>query len=196
MNKPDIQSTLEPVINAFKQADIPYYIGGSIASSAYGIARATLDVDIIAKIETGDVSFLAKTLKGLYYLDENAIRDAIKNKSSFNLIHLETLFKVDIFIVKNQEYDLKALERKRKDTLHDEYDSVAFYLASCEDIVISKLTWFRNGGEVSERQWLDVVGIIKVQGENLDKEYLHYWSKQLELSELLNKAINEAQENH
>jgi len=191
MKTPDILVALKPVINIFEKLSIPYYIGGSIASSIYGIARATMDIDIVAKIEIHHIPGLKQHLKNDYYIDEDMIMEAIRNKSSFNLIHLETVLKIDVFIYKDESYQRHALQRKLKDTLEDNSDT-SFFFSSPEDIIINKLIWYKMGGEVSDRQWLDVIGVIKVQGDSLDKNYLKDWSQKLQILKLLNKAFNES----
>jgi hypothetical protein len=119
------------------------------------------------------------------------IAEAIRTNSSFNLIHLETMIKIDVFIHKDEPYSLEALQRIRKDTLEDTAN-LEFYFSSPEDIIISKLQWYKIGDLVSERQWLDVIGVIKVQGDSLDKKYLKGWSKKLGLSSLLKEAFDAA----
>ncbi len=102
------------------------------------------------------------------------------------------MLKIDVFIHKNESYQNKVLERKMKDTFEEGEQSTAFYFSSPEDIIINKLQWYEMGGKVSERQWLDVTGVIKVQGNLLDKKYLQDWSTKLELLGLLEKAYMDA----
>lgn len=192
MKNPDVLAAIEPVIKAFEKLGVLYYIGGSVASSAYGIARATLDVDLVSDLKPHHVLPLVEMLESAYYIDEEMILDAIHRRSSFNLIHLDTMLKVDIFIVKDRLYHREALRRKRKDTLDEEQGAAEFYLASPEDIILNKLEWFRMGGNVSERQWLDVLGVLKVQEDLLDMEYLRHWAAELRLTDLLKQAIREA----
>lgn len=192
MKKPDILAALDPVVKVFEKIGISYYLGGSVASSAYGIARATLDVDLVADLSAQHVNPLTEMLKSDYYIDKEMILDAIKRRSSFNLIHLETMLKVDIFIIKDRPYDGVAFQRKRKDTLDEEQGAAEFYFASPEDIILNKLEWFQMGGKVSERQWHDVLGIMKVQSELMDKEYLRHWAKKLGISDLLEQAFRDA----
>lgn len=192
MKKPDILAALDPVVKAFEKIGVSYYLGGSVASSAYGIARATLDVDLVADLSVQHVNSLTEMLKSDYYIDKEMILDAIKRHSSFNLIHLETMLKVDIFIIKDRPYDGVAFQRKRKDTLDEEQGAAEFYFASPEDIILNKLEWFQMGGKVSERQWHDVLGIMKVQRELMDKEYLRRWATELGISDLLEQAFLDA----
>jgi len=191
MKKPDIIVALDMVIECFEKLAITYYIGGSVASSAYGIARATMDVDLVADVEVRQVNRLVKALEANYYIDDEMVRDAIRKRTSFNLIHLETMIKIDIFVVKNQPYDSNALTRRQPDTL-DEESSRMFYLSSPEDIILNKLQWYQKGGRVSEQQWKDVLGVLKVQGNKLDLEYLKYWAPRLNVSDLLNRSFDDA----
>lgn len=191
MKKPDIIVALDMVIGCFEKLGIAYYIGGSVASSAYGIARATMDVDLVANVEIRQVNRLVKALETDYYINAEMIRDAIHRRSSFNVIHLDTMIKIDVFIVKDQPYDSEAFTRRQPDTL-DEESSRKFYLSSPEDVVLSKLQWYQAGGRVSEQQWKDILGVLKVQSGKLDLEYLKYWASKLNLSELLNRSFDDA----
>ncbi len=191
MKKPDIIVALDMVIGCFEKLSIAYYIGGSVASSAYGIARATMDVDLVANVEIRQVNRLVEALETDYYIDAEMIKDAIHRRTSFNLIHLETMIKIDVFIVKDQPYDSKALTRRLSDTL-DEESSRKFYLSSPEDIILNKLQWYQRGGGVSQQQYKDVLGVLKVQADKLDLEYLKYWASRLNLSDLLSRSFDDA----
>ena len=191
MKKPDIIVALDMVIGCFEELEIAYYIGGSVASSAYGIARATMDVDLVANVEIHHVKRLVKALEKDYYIDAEMIRDAIGRSASFNLIHLATMLKIDVFIVKDQPYDSEALTRRQPDTL-DEESSRKFYLSSPEDIILNKLQWYQSSGGVSQQQWKDVLGVLKVQADKLDLEYLKSWASKLNLSDLLNRSFDDA----
>jgi len=191
MNKPDIIAALDTVIGCFEKFAIAYYIGGSVASSAYGIARATMDVDLVASVEMRQVDSLVKALEKDYYIDAGMVRDAIHRSTSFHLIHLETVIKIDVFILKEQPYDSEAFARRQPDTL-DEESSRKFYLSSPEDIILNKLQWYQKGGGISEQQWRDILGVLKVQADKLDIEYLKYWASRLNLSGLLNRSFDDA----
>lgn len=191
MNKSDIATILEPVVKTFEELGVLYYVGGSVASSAYGIARATLDVDLVSNLQSYQVNLLVEKLKPAYFIDSEMIYDAIKTRSSFNIIHLDSMMKIDVFILIDKPYPQKAFERKRIDTLDDEADSIKMYLCSPEDIILNKLEWYKAGNQVSERQWLDVLGVIKVQGDSLELEYMKRWAKELDVLDLLEKALIE-----
>ncbi|MEO8210992.1 MAG: hypothetical protein ABI840_10555 [bacterium] len=191
MNKSEITLAIEPLIQTFEEIGISYYICGSIASSAFGISRTTQDIDFVSDISKASVEIFVEKLRDKYFIDADMIKDAIDTKTSFNLIHLETMMKIDIFILKDSLFHMKTNERKFKDKLDENENSIEIYLCSAEDIILSKLVWYVSGNEISERQWLDVIGVIKVQQQNLDLEYLNYWSKELNVERLLRKAFLE-----
>jgi len=193
MQNLEILSALQPVVHVLEKFSIPYYIGGSIASSIYGMARATMDIDIVADVKLHHISSLQQELEKTYYIDQEMIKNAIHNSSSFNLIHLETVVKIDVFIFQDIPYQRSALDRKIKDTLEEDNIKTEFYFSSPEDIIISKLSWYELGGKVSERQWLDVLGVIKIQGDSLDKNYLQVWTKKLGIFELLKNAFDDTE---
>ena len=190
MSHPDIYAAIEPVLSIFEKLDIPYYIGGSVASSALGVARTTIDIDLVADVHREHIETLIQALHDEYYIDAGMIADAIERRSSFNLIHFATMLKVDVFIPKQSAYAREAFARKRLDKLAEESDD-EYYIATAEDVILNKLDWYRMGGEVSERQWGDLVGVLKVQGEAIDMDYLRHWAAQLDLMALLERALRE-----
>jgi len=191
MNLPDVFEVTLKVIKVFEKLNIAYYIGGSLASSAFGIPRTTIDTDIVADIKPGQVSSLEELLKKEFYIDAAMVHDAIRYRSSFNIIHSEMLFKVDIFILKERPFDCQALSRRIQKAVSADTSQKIFF-ASPEDVILSKLEWYKMSGEVSDRQWNDILGILKVQGTQLDIQYLNKWAGDLNVSHLLKKAIDEA----
>ena len=191
MKLPDIIEVTLKVVKVFEELGIAYHIGGSLASSAFGIARSTLDVDIVADIKPEQASDISENLRGEFYVDPEMIINAIQKESSFNLIHLETLFKVDIFPLKNHPFDQQAFQRRLQKAISEETSQQLFF-ATPEDIILHKLVWYKTGEEVSDRQWIDIQGVLKVQGDQLDMAYLNHWAKELGVSELLKKAIDES----
>lgn len=184
MNPPDLLNALKPVIQALQTLGIEYYIGGSVASSSYGMPRTTMDVDMVSNLTTTHISDFLTLIQPTHYTSESMIREAIRRKSSFNLIHLETMIKVDIFILKPRSYDQQAFQRKIQGTLESD-DSTSVFLGSPEDILLSKLEWYHLGNRTSERQWNDIMGIVEVQKNRLDLEYLKNWAGVLKVEDLL-----------
>ena len=190
MNSPDIIDALIPLIHTLEKLNIAYYIGGSIASSAYGAFRATRDVDMVFHIKPQHVDALVRELESDYYIDKEMILDAIHRQASFNIIHLKTMFKIDGFVLKQRSYDQQAFQRKRKDYLSEEM-AFSIFLASPEDTILSKLEWYKAGNLVSDRQWQDILGVMRVQKDRLDIAYLKKWGEQLGILDLLEKAFLE-----
>jgi hypothetical protein len=192
MSAGNIFEAMDAVIQAFEDLGIRYQIGGSVASSAYGIARATLDVDLVADLHENQIHSFIDLIHDSYYVDDDRVRDAVARRSSFNIIHLESMIKVDVFILKPHPYDQAAFARARVEKLEEGESNRQHYLASPEDVILNKLDWYRQGGRVSERQWNDVLGVLKVQQSSLDQKYLRRWAKELDLVDLLSRALADA----
>lgn len=184
----EIFDALIPVIDALESLRVSYYVTGSLASSAHGIARATLDIDLVAALAPQHVSPLVTQLESDYYVDRERVSKAVESRSSFNLIHLVTMLKVDVFVPKSRAFDRAAMSRVQAAVLAEGLEREKFFLASPEDLILSKLEWYRTGGEVSDRQWQDVLGILRVQEEKLDWDYLKKWADELKVADLLERA--------
>lgn len=192
MIPPDIIEVTRKVVQVFEKLGIRYHVGGSLASSSYGVARSTLDVDIVADVKAEQAEKIYGLLKEEFYVGARMIQDAVRHRSSFNLIHLETMFKVDVFLLKDRPFDREAFARRVEKRVSSENPQKRLFFASPEDTVLNKLEWYKKGDEVSERQWNDILGILKVQAGELDRDYLKKWAEKLGLSNLLNKAFDEA----
>ena len=178
------------VCQVFEELGIRYVIGGSLASALHGNSRSTYDSDMVADIQARHVPELMESLQGEFYFSEPAIYEAIQRRSSFNLIHLRALFKVDVFVPKDRPFDLAQLARGRAQIISDDSERMAS-VASPEDIILAKLEWYRLGGESSGRQWDDVLGVLRVQGGRLDQRYLQEMAAELGVTDLLERAISE-----
>lgn len=187
----DLREALAPLADALEALQVDYRVGGSVASSALGVGRSTLDIDVVADLPLAQVDALVGRLGEAYYVDADMIRDAIRRRASFNVIHLATMMKVDVFILKARPFDREAFTRVTRSPL-DEHDARAFPLTTAEDIVLHKLEWYRLGGGVSGRQWEDVLGVLRVQGAALDRDYLGRWARELAVDDLLERAFAEA----
>ena len=170
---------------------VPYVVGGSLASSLHGIPRATQDVDLVAQLRSGHGERLVAALEQAFYIDAAAVHNAIHTCGSFNVIHLATMFKADIFVPPEDPWIESELQRARIEVLEYEGRAVPVRFASPEDVLLHKLVWFRMGDEVSDRQWRDVLGVLKVQAEQLDLAYLACWSRHLGVRDLLDRARQE-----
>jgi hypothetical protein len=176
------------VTQTFERLGIKYAVVGSLASSLYGMPRSTQDVDIVAAIKKSHVYPLAEVLKNDFYIDVDMIQDAVNNHSSFNLIHLDTMLKVDIFPLGSSPIERKELKRAEPYCVSGKSD-IEFFVAQPEDILLQKLKWYRQGGEISDQQWKDVLGILEVQEGKLDVQYLEDTARELGIRDLLLRAV-------
>lgn len=192
MSQSPILTAMLPVIETLDRLGIDYYVGGAVASLAHGIYRTTADVDIIAEMPLGQVRAFVESLKGTYYVDADMIKDAIRHRSEFNVIHLDTMFKVDIFLPKRRPFDQSIRQRVRRSELKILDESSLVNMESPEDVILTKLEWYKMGGGVSDRQWGDILGVLKVQKQHLNEEYLRHWAAEIGVADLLARAFQEA----
>jgi len=191
MTPPELRAALDPVLAALRALGVRHYVGGSIASSAHGVARASIDADVVAELRLEHQAGLVAALRSAYYVPEARVPDAIARRSSFNVIHLETMIKVDVFVSKDRPFDRRALERARLEPSVPP-DVPPLLLASAEDTVLAKLDWFRRGGETSERQWTDVLGVLRAGRTALDAAYMRSGAIELGVGDLLERALRES----
>ncbi len=190
MQNEPIEVTLK-VTGVFEKLAVPYLIGGSLASILYGMVRTTQDSDIVAEMRSEHIQPFISALEAEFYLDEEMIAESIWRHSSFNIIHRETMFKVDVFIPLPRPFLQSQLARAQKQTFTFEVEISAKF-ASPEDTVLSKLEWYRMGGEVSDRQWRDILGVLKTRAGDLDLDYLRHWAHELAVADLLERALKES----
>lgn len=179
------------IARTFDALGIRYLVGGSVASSVYGIPRATQDVDLVADIQLSQVDAVTKAMAGEFYVDADMIRDAIRRHASFNMVHLETMFKADIFILQGDSWSREEMARARAEELEIPGGKVNIRFASPEDTLLHKLIWYKLGNQISDRQWSDILGVLKVQGDVLDHAYLDRWAPLLDVFDLLQRARRE-----
>ena len=178
------------VTGVLERLGVQYVVGGSLATSLHGIPRATLDVDIVADLRMAHLDPFVAALSASFYVDPDMVREAIRRRATFNILHLATMFKVDVFVIGSDELLAIELSRKRRVRVLEEPQADLF-VASPEDMVLQKLIWYREGGGVSDRQWGDVIGVIKTQGSRLDLVFLHLWAGRKGLADLLERALSE-----
>ncbi len=186
-------SVLSQIAAAFEELKIPYVLVGSFASSMHGMYRATADIDILADVKADQVRPLLAALQSAFYIDEHAVRDAVAQRRSFNAIHFDSVFKVDVFIPKTDDFARVQLERRQLRRISPDREDYVF-VATAEDTILAKLRWYQAGEEVSTNQWNDVVGILGTSRGSLDMPYLHEWAQKLGVHALLQKAIEEVEE--
>ena len=187
MQNEPIEVTLK-VTQVLESLGIPYLISGSLASTLYGMVRTTQDSDIVAEMRIEHLQPFVSSLQGEFYLDDEMIAESIQRHTSFNIIHRETMFKVDVFIPQPRPFLQSQLIRSQKQTFQFETE-VSAKFASPEDTILAKLEWYRLGGEVSERQWRDILGVLNLQGDRLDFQYLHNWAGRMGIQDLLRRVL-------
>jgi hypothetical protein len=188
----DVAGALKRVLHSLDMLGVRYMVGGSLASSIHGIQRSTRDIDIVASVGERHMAFLASDLSTEFYIDAEAATEALRRGRSFNLVHFATSYKFDIFPLIDDPYYKTQIQRSElKDIAFGEGISVTSYVAAAEDTVLSKLVWYRLGGEQSDQQWNDLRGIRAVQGTRLDEPYLRKWAAHLRVHDLLDRLLSE-----
>jgi hypothetical protein len=185
----DPRQALNRLAEALDHTAIPYLIGGSLASRVHGVPRTTMDAALVAHIDGAQIPRLAKELSGEFYADPDMMRDALTAGRSFNLIHFASSYKFDIFPLSSDAFQKMQFSQRALEDIQLGTETLHVPIASAEDTVLMKLVRYRSGGEVSERQWNDVRGIVAVQRERLDREYLVKWADYLKVGDLLKSLL-------
>jgi hypothetical protein len=175
------------VVDALERCGSRYVVGGSLASAVAGEPRATIDADIMIDLAMDRVSCLVAALGDDFHADAVAIERAIRDRSHANVVHRPTATKIDLFVMGATPIEAEQMRRRRLIAL--ESPPVELYVYTPEDILLQKLRWFRLGGEASDRQWRDVLGIVAVQGGRLDLEYLRSSADAISVRDLLERAL-------
>lgn len=187
----ELLAAVARVVTAFDALGIEYLVGGSVASSVFGEPRQTVDADLMARLLGPQAQPLVQRLGGEFYADLPAIIAAIQTQGCFNLIHLDTMTKVDVFVHWRNAFAQSQFARRQKKPV-GESAPLELFFASAEDTVLAKLDRYRKGGCVSDRQWRDLLGVLKVQGSALDRSYLAHWAGELGVADLLQRALDDA----
>ncbi len=184
---------LTRLIEALDRLEIPYAVAGSVASSAHGIPRTTLDVDLVVDFATDKIDEFTAELRGDFYVDADLIRESFARGRAANLIHLVTAWKFDLFPLRKDEYSRTEFGRRSfREIRPAGAEKVECAVASGEDTVLRKLEWYRAGGENSERQWNDLLGVCRTLGVRLDVPYLRRWAGHLKVEDLLERLLAES----
>jgi hypothetical protein len=192
-----LTSPIDPIAVAVMLAErldalgIVHTIGGSIASAFAGEPRSTADIDLVAAIEETHIPSIAAALSADFYLDEAALRRAVRDRATVNLIHQATQVKVDVFVAGGTPLDAQQLARRQRVQLAN---GRTLHVHPPEDILLQKLRWYVKGGETSDRQWRDILAIVRVQGARLDREYVWANADALGVGQVLARALDESKE--
>jgi hypothetical protein len=184
----EYQPVFRFVLRALDRLGIAYAIGGSVASSLHGTGRMTRDADLTVEPFAGrEAVFVAAFPAPEFYVNADSVRDALRAHSTFNVLHPATGYKIDFFVRKNEPFEQAAFARRQPYPMPDATDEPV-QVHSPEDIVLFKLRCFRIGGEVSDKQWGDILGVMKTQGDRLDAAYLDTWALAIGVKDLLDRA--------
>ena len=183
--------TFDPLAIIVAELDrfaIPYMLAGSFASTYYGDPRTTHDIDfVIAPTKTQLLDLVAGLDSDRYYVSDIAAVEAWNRRGMFNVVLVELGWKVDLILCKDRDFSRSEFERRRRITV----GGLEVWMATAEDTIVAKLEWARAGE--SERQVRDVVGILQVSDEALDRVYIERWVAELELDALWQRVSSEAQ---
>jgi hypothetical protein len=181
----------DPILVALRIADaldavgVGYFVGGSVASSIYGEPRTTNDVDFVIDMPLGKVDEFVQLLGSDFEVDVAMLRDAVLHGRSANAFYLPTVLKIDFFGHPHGPYDEIEFSRRSPVAVRDGRTLV---VKAPEDTILRKLLWYREGGEVSDRQWRDILGVLRAQRDSLNTEYLRTWAQRLKVTDLLNRG--------
>lgn len=191
MTAPDPVAIALQVASVFERLGVRYVLGGSLASTTFGEPRATLDVDFAADLEPRHVVDLVTALGSDFFTDGQWIAAEVQRRGSFQLVHRATMTRVDVFVPAWTDVHLWKWEQRRRVSLSTAAGG-SIDVTAPEGIVVQKLRWFRDGGEVSDRQWRDVVGVLKLQGASLQLVELRNWAQRTRVADLLERALQQA----
>lgn len=181
---------LARIAQLLEDLGIPYHVGGSIASSWYGQPRATADIDFVIDLAAERLERFASALEREFYVSRDAMSEALLRRTSFNAISLDSPFKIDFFVLGQRDFDREEFGRAISHTV-DASTPKKIAFKSPEDMILRKLEWFRLGGEISDQQWRDVLGMLIAMAGRLDDTYLDRWAVELSVADLLARARRE-----
>ena len=182
-----VVGALRKLTDTLVRLGIPFFVGGSLASSIHGVFRATADVDLVASLTAAQIEALAAALTPDFYTDAQLMREASSRQRSFNVIHIPTAYKFDLFPLTTDAFHQSEFGRCVERSVPMSQPEMKLPFASAEDTVLAKHVWYRRGGETSERQWTDISQVVEVQGQRLDWTYLRQWAAYLRVDDLLSR---------
>ncbi|MFP3869813.1 MAG: hypothetical protein ACLFVT_02890 [Syntrophobacteria bacterium] len=179
------EEALQLALSKLDECSIPYMVTGSFASNMHGVPRATYDADVVIDVDRQLLEKLLESLGEEFYLTPEAAREALARERMFNIIHLETGFKVDLIIKKKRAFSQEEFARREKAN----YLGEQRWFATAEDVILAKLEWSKLG--CPERQFVDALNVATIQGEKLDRKYLEKWARALDVEHHLERLFLE-----
>jgi hypothetical protein len=184
-----VVNPLNPLSAALNSLQLPFVVVGSAASSARGVPRATMDIDLVVRIGALHAEKLVAALGPGWYADAQQIRQAIQAGRAFNIIHMQTAWKIDLFPAHSDFHECE-MQRATLEPVTIDGEAVVCPVSAPEDVLLAKLRWYKDGGQVSDRQWGDITGIVATNPD-LDLEYTRLWAGRLQVTGLLDRALSE-----
>jgi hypothetical protein len=186
------------LLEVLHRLEVPYAVGGSLASSAHGIPRTALDIDLVVDLSVAQIEPFAQELRRCdFHADPEQIREAFAQPCAASLVHLQTAWKFDLFPLQSDEYSQASFARRTFIEIATDAPGrvkcavLSAAVLSAEDTLLRKLEFYRAEGESSDRQWTDLRGICAVTGAELDLGYLRRWAQFLWVSDLLESLLAE-----
>lgn len=186
---PDVVAVALDVVQRLEALDVPYVIAGSFASSVHGEPRSTLDVDLVANLQVAGVDALMRSLTPDYYVDRETALAAVRSGGTFNAVHTRAGIKVDFFVAGTDPFEHERL--RVRDSVELGVPPRTIWIDTAAHSLLRKLEWYRRGGETSDRQWRDILGIVRTQGDRLDRAELARWAPHLGVEDLLERCVRE-----
>lgn len=174
----------------FDELGVRYVVGGSVASSLVGEPRSTVDIDIALRLDEEQLELFIDRVRPNFYVPATDATRAVRERDSFNIIHHHAALKVDLFVLGDETLDSNQIDRRTVVEVPTD-PPATLWITSPEDQVLRKLDWYRRGGGVSDRQWRDIVAILRINQGHLDNEYLSSTAREVGLSQLLTEAQSE-----
>ena len=168
-----IEKLLAEITQMFESLKIPYLLTGSLAYNIYAVPRATREIDLIVEIKPTDIKAFLQAIEGRYYYSEETINEEVKRKGMFNIIHLESSYKIDLIVRPDDAFEMTKFNRRRS----IEFQDFSIYVITPEDLVISKLRWIQQ--LESELHKRDIETLLL--NPDIDKKYIRNWSETLNL---------------
>lgn len=187
----DVVAVTLRVVRLLEELGVPYVIGGSLASSIHGTLRSTGDVDFVVDMRSEHVQPFVRALADEFYVSESRVKQSVETGGSFNVVALEPMFKVDFFVARDKPFETSQLNRGEALRV-SRTAAERVNVSTPEDVVLAKLIWYRKGGEISDRQWQDVLGVLRVKTGSLDEAYLKRMAEEEGVDDLVNQALDEA----
>jgi hypothetical protein len=186
----DLLAALAPVAAAFRRLGVRHYVGGSVASTVHGAIRSTMDVDLVCDLRADQIETFVAAFGDEFYVCAPAVRQAVERRSCFNLVHLPTAWKVDVFVSRGRPFDEAAMSRAIQQRLAAD-DPLQVPVATAEDSIIAKLEWFQLGDESSQRQWDDVSRLVALHGGALDVAHMRRMAESIGVGGLLERLLSQ-----